>query len=425
MRSGRTTTILLAVIALVAAACGDGGGPAAGPGTVATADLSGTEITMSVSLAEEEQSTVRDVLDQFENQTGATVNLTSVASSDLPEKLRVEVEAGRPTIHLFAQDNLALRVLVDRDLVEPLDDVEIPDGVLESMIPEQFDGTQYFLPFRPNVQVTYVNSERQEAAGVELPHTVDELVSAAQTLREEAGTGVVTLSLAEGDPAAVTLSEFIVSYGGDPLVLNDEGSVAAYETLQRMWQDGLLSEESQLAKFDTQVDYLIGETSWIGKNWPFTSNVLQEQGLLDRFTVYEGWRGPQRAAHVIGGDVLGVPRGVEGQQREAAVELAKFLMSQEIQTQLVAENGWPSVREDALAEVPPELQETFEAVQAALEDGWYRPNVAYWSDVTEAINDGIRRIIFGGEDAQATLDELHDSIAQAAERAGEEYPPSS
>ena len=43
--------------------------------------------------------------------------------------------AGEPTIHLFAQDNLALKVLVDENLVEDLTDVELPDGIIESMIP--------------------------------------------------------------------------------------------------------------------------------------------------------------------------------------------------------------------------------------------------------------------------------------------------
>jgi trehalose transport system substrate-binding protein len=328
-------------------------------------------------------------------------------------------------VHLFAQDNLALAVLVDENLVEDLSDVEIPEGVNPALIPEQFDGVQYFLPYRPNVRVAYVNNGRFEEAGATAPTTVDEFISAAQALKDAAGgQPKVTLSL-EGTSgsAAVVISEWIVSYGGDPVILNDEGSVQAFTTLQQLWQDELLARESLQAKFDTEVDYLQGETAWMAQNWPFTSAELSAQGLLGEFTVYEGWSGPARAAHVIGGEVLGIPRGVSGKEREAAVELAKFLMSKEAQEILVAQNAWPSVRDDALTEVPAEQQQTFDAIQAALQDGWYRPNVVYWSDVDQAINEAIQRIMINGESVQTVLDELHGNIESAAQSKGAEYPP--
>ncbi len=58
---------------------------------------------------------------------------------------------------------------------------------------------------------------------------------------------------------------------------------------------------------------------------------------------------------------------MEGQQLEAAKALAEFLMSREAQQSFAAENGWPAVRDDAYAEVPDHLQETFDAVNQALD----------------------------------------------------------
>lgn len=430
MRFGRRTLVAVSALALVATACGDGGGDAdeaATPGGDGeqTAQFEGTEITFSINLAEEETGPVQELLDQFSQQTGAEVSMASITTDDLPDRLQVEVDAGEPSIHLFAVDNLALRALVDRELVQPVGDVNVPDEVIDSMVPEQFNGEDYFLPFRPNVQLTYANQERLESVGAEPPTTVDELIEVATQMRDEAGSGKLTLQFAEGGPAGVAVSEWIVMHGGDPLVLNDQGSVDAFTTLQEMWNDGLFAEETMLAKFDTQVDYLVGETAWIAQNWPFTSQVLNEQGLLDRFEVYAGWEGPARGAKVIGGDVLGIPAGVEDDRREAAQALAEFLMSQEAQEQLVAENAWPSIRTDALAQVPEEQQETFQAIQDSLEWGWYRPNVPYWPEAQDAMNEAVRRIMTEGEDVQATLDDLNSQIAEAAERAGEEYPPSS
>lgn len=415
--------VLLVTLALVGAACGggddeEGGQPAAGKA------LSGTTITFSSTLAEAELPAVREVIGNFENQTGAKVNLTQVASADLPQKLQVEVESGQHTIDLFAQDNLALKVLVDRELVEDLSDVQVPDGVKQELLPEKFDDKQYFLPYRPNVRVAYANNGKFQEAGVQPPATVDQFISVAQKLKQAAGgTPKVTLSLAQGDPAAVTISEWIVSYGGNPLILNDQGSVQAFTTLQQLWQQELVAKESLQAKFDTEVNYLQGQTAWLAQNWPFTSASLNDQGLLEEFSVYPGWSGPARAAHVIGGEVVGVPKGVSGKQKEAAIEFAKFLMSREAQEVFVAKNGWPAVRDDATAQVPEELKQTFDAIQKALADGWLRPNVAYWSDASDAMNAAIRRIMVNGDPVKPVLDSLHKDIEAAAKKAGAEYPP--
>jgi trehalose transport system substrate-binding protein len=404
--------------ALVAAGCGaERETPAGGP-------LAGRTVIFSLSVAEDEKSGVQAVLKRFTQASGARVTLVSVAAEDLPQKLAVEVRAGRPSIDLFAQDNLVLRVLVDEDLVADLSDVPIPDGVLRPMIPERFAGRQYFLPFRPNVQVAYVNRRRFAQAGVAPPRTVEELRDVGRRLKAAAG-GIarITLPLAQGAPAAVTIAEWIVGFGGNPLVLNDAGSVRAFEFLQTLWAEGLLLKESLRAKYDTQVDFLVGETAWLAPNWPFTSSVLAEQGLLEFFQVYEGWRGPRRAAHVIGGDVLGIPKGVAGPRREAAVALAAFLMGREAQQILVERNGWPSVRADAYGTVPTEQRETFAAIQAALQDGWFRPNVPYWSDVSGAMNEAVRRILEHGEPPKPVLDALHEMVAAAARRRGAPYPP--
>jgi trehalose transport system substrate-binding protein len=380
-------------------------------------------LTFSASLAEDELPTVRGVLERFRGETGIAVRLVAVTAADLPEKLKVEVGAGRPTIDLFAQDNLALRALVDGGLVQPLDDVAVPDAVLPVMVPPRFDSTRYFLPFRPNVLVTYANRARFREAGVAPPRTAAELRAVAEAFKGRRGAPKVTLALAEGAPAAITVAELVLGFGGDPLVLNDRGSVAAFEFLAALWRDGLLARESLVAKYDTQVDHLVSETAWLAQNWPFTSGVLARQDLLDRFEVYEGWRGPARAVHVVGGDVLGIPRGITGRRRERAIRLATFLMSRGAQERLVAGNAWPAIRGDAYGQVPVAQRETFEAVRLALASGWHRPGVPYWSDASDAMNDAVRRILQGGEPVRSVLDRVHGAIAEAARRKGAPYPP--
>jgi trehalose transport system substrate-binding protein len=421
---------LVACLALVVAACGgdEGGETPSSPGA-ATGNFSGVTITFSDSVAETEVAAVQEVLDSFQQQTGAKVNLTSVTAQDLPQKLQVEVSSGSHTIHLFGQDNLALAALVEDGLVEDLSDVQIPSEVQPALIPEKFDGKQYFLPFRPNVRVTYVNKERFSAAGASPPTTVDEYKTVAEGLKQEAGgQGKVTLSFAnqpDTGPLGVTMSEWIVSYGGNPLILNDDGSLQAVTFLQGLWKDGVFAKESLQAKYDTEITYLQGETSWMATNWPFTTAELDKTGILEKFDVYPGWSGPSRAAHVVGGEVLGIPKGVTGREKEAAIALAQFLVSKEAQEIFVAKNSWPSVRTDALGQVPETQKATFDAIQSALENGWYRPNVVYWSDVESAMDDIIQNAIVGGQDVKTVLDAAHAKVEQAAQAKGAQYPPSS
>jgi trehalose transport system substrate-binding protein len=377
-------------------------------------------------LAETERAAVQEVLNKFKAQTGATVQLTSVTAQDLPAKLELEVKSNNRTIHLFAQDNLALAVLVDKGVVEDLSAVDIPDGVTEALIPDKFDDKQYFLPFRPNVRVTYVNKDRFTAADAQPPKTVEEYRTVAEKLRAEAGGGKVTLSLAnqpDTGPLGVTVSEWIVSHGGNPLLLNDAGSVQAFTFLQSLWKAGVFVRESRLAKYDTEVDYLKGETAWFATNWPFTTAELDKTGVLEKFEVYQGWAGPSREAHVVGGDVLGVPKGITGKQKDAAIALAQYLVSKEAQEILVAKNSWPSVRTDALADVPAAQKTTFEAISKALENGWYRPNVVYWSDVEAAMDRAVTAILYNGQDPKTVLDAQHARIETAAKAKKAEYPP--
>jgi len=422
----KSMVALVAVLTLVGVACGGGKKT---PTPKATGPLAGTTITFSEFASPDETTAVKEVLKKFEDQTGVKVNLVnSIDAATLPQKLQVEVSSGNHTIHLFGQDNLALATLVDQGLVEDLSDVQPPAGITPALVPPKFNGKQYFLPYRANVRVTYVNKDRFDAAGVSPPQTTDEYKTVAEKLKAAAGgQGKVTLSLADtgGDagPLGVTISEWVVSFGGDPAILNDNGSVQAFTFLQQLWKEGVFAKESKQAKFDTERDYLRTETSWFATNWPFTTPFLSTAGILSKFEVYAGWKGPVRAAHVIGGEVLGMPKGITGKQKYAALALAQFILSQQAQQILVAKNGWASVRTDSNGQVPADQRQTWEAVNAALKDGWFRPNVVYWIDIQNAMDDAVGRILYNGQDVKTALDDEHNKIEQAAKSKGATYPP--
>ena len=230
----------------------------------------------------------------------------------------------------------------------------------------------------------------------------------AQAFRTRRGAPKVTLALAEGAPTAITVAELMLGFGGDPLVLNDAGSVAAFELLAGLWRDGLLARESLVAKYDTQVDHLVSETAWLAQNWPFTSGVLARQDLLDRFEVYEGWRGPARAAHVVGGDVLGHPARRLGAPPRAGRPAGRSTSCRATPRSA----SWRGTRGPRSGRTPTAACRRRSARRsrrcaARWRTGGTGPGVAYWPAVSDAMNEAVRRIVQRGEPVRPVLDRLH------------------
>lgn len=416
---------LIALTLIASSACASVDGP-----------LGGVRVELSLALGAGEEDVIEHLLDEFEESTGARVTTTTVTGESLWDQLRREVATGEHSIHMFAEDNVAMWRLIESGVAEDLSDVDIPDTMPDALVPEEIDGARYFLPFRPSVRLTYANRDELEAAGTAPPKSLDELFGAAQKLRETSGAPKLVLPLEEGQTRSMMVAEWIVGHGGDPLVLNDEGTVAAFEALARLWQEGLLSPESLVARPDTPVRALIEDVAWLTQSWPFATGVLyeeeddlDEERLLPDFDVYEGWSYPAGPVHVLGGDVLGITRGLDPEQREAAVELARFLMSAESQDYLLrhslwvpeSDPWWRGASYDPDAPWPGEMDDSLEAARRALESGWYRPAVVHWPDVREAINEAFRRIVLEEEAPREVLDEMNDWITRAEEEGGLEY----
>lgn len=421
------------LLAVVLAGCGqatdEGGRRPATP----------TTIVFASNVNEDEEPAIRRLLTRFEESTKVRVDMglatrfrdesgikVKLIRTTATERLHMLL-SGRPGFHLFAEDIVDLRPL--KTLVQA-PGVDPPESVYSKMVQVlRFDGESLFLPFRPNVRLMYANTERLRKADVAAPRTFEEFKDVARRLKDKnGGKPAVTLSLSDDDnggPAAVTISELILEQGGDPRVLNSDASVRAFQFLRDCWQEALLAKESLFAKHNTEVGYLKSGTAALAQNWSFTSSELAKAGKLDDFEVHPGWQRP--SAHVIGGDALGIPRGVAGREKDAAIELAGYLMSEEAQRFLAKEISWPSIQPSINDDLG-KGSKTFQAMAKALEEGWYRPTDSYWADppsderdaprrmtMTRAMNQAVERVLRGSEPVKQILDGLHNAI-------GRDYP---
>jgi trehalose transport system substrate-binding protein len=368
-------------------------------------------LTVTMHLADSEWQVIRqEILPPFEKACGCRVRAIDVPAEVLTQRLKAMRSAGRVEIDLFAQDNMRLQELVDAGLVQVMDgqDARMDAAVLPALAGEGIIGGQrYFMPFRPNVQIAYYNAKQFDAYGLRPPRTWEELLRIARTFTEKEGIGRVLFQAVGGAPTTTQLYEWIVFAGGDPLDFAHPGTVATFRFLGKLAP--YLSPESRRAKWDTTNDALAQEAAYLAQNWPFGIRLLiQDYGKRDIRT-YSGWAGPAREAHVIGGDVLGIPMGAP--HRDLAMRLIQHLQSREVQDILASRLGWPTIRGDTKEVTEAWLRPHVAVVQAALRHGVFRAHVPYWAEYERITSEAAERIIWRRESVEEVLPPLAARLA--------------
>jgi trehalose transport system substrate-binding protein len=350
------------------------------------------------------------IVNGFQEATGGAIQLIRIEAADVIRTLEAQVGAGEVEIDILAQDNNSLAPLVSGELVEEIPEAAeiLPPETIEALLPVlQFDDVYYFLPARPNVQITYYNSARFEQYGLEPPRTWDELMAAAQAIQEQAGVGLVSIQGVPPGPVGVTITQFIWQAGGDPLQIDTAEAAAAYQFMQDL--KPYLTPQYPTATFDTTNTYLLNESVVLAQNWPFGINVIVDQGGKTEILTYDGWEGPAGNALVLGGDVFGIVRGTPN--RDMALDFARFFTSRPVQETLTSRLGWPAMRTDAFGAVEEWQQPYFESVLNALEHTMARPNVTYWLQVEQILANAFTDIVTNEQEVQATLERYQGEIA--------------
>ncbi len=307
----------------------------------------------------------------------------------------------RATLVLLDNMNLApyveKRLVLDLTKYQALIDPEVDASLVQ---PLTFNGRLMFFPGRPNVQITYYNTDVFHGGNYQMPETWNELLEVAKRLKATYKVGKVAVHGTLDTNTTTQVFEFITAAGGKITALNDAGSVKAFTFLQKLYP--YLSPETKKANWNTTNKFLSEETLFLARNWPIGMQVIVQQNQKTNIQAYATWAGPAGRATMIGGDVIAITKRSPNQ--ELALKFAGYFMSREIQTLLVTELGWPPIRSDALGSVPEWQQGFFKAIMEALRYGHYRPAIMGWSAVDKYVNLAFKDIVMDGRDVQATLD---------------------
>jgi trehalose transport system substrate-binding protein len=391
----RRATLGLLLGGLGMAGCSSGG---------TARSASGETLSMSASLGEHEWKVMREhVFPPFEAREHCRIRAVNIEAGDTLKKLEAMHRANRMSIDLLLLDNMHLAPYVEKRLLLDLTPYQalIDPAVDASLVkPLTFHGRLMFFPGRPNVQITYYNTDVFNGSTYPIPETWDALLEVAKRLKAAYKVGKVAVHGTLDTNTTAQVFEFITAAGGEITTLNDAGSVKAFTFLQELYP--YLSPETKKANWNTTNKFLSEDTIFLARNWPVGMQVIVQQNRKTNIKAYATWAGPAGRATMIGGDVIAITK--RAPHKELALKFAGYLMSREVQTRLVTELGWPPIRSDALGNVPEWQQGFFKAVMEALRDGHYRPAIMGWSAVDKYVNLAFKDIVMDGRDVQATLD---------------------
>lgn len=370
-------------------------------------------LRVAMGLGEDEWKVMRsDILPKFEKDNNVKVEAVQVEAKDIVEKLSAQQKANKVEIDLITQDVNELYALVDRGIVDDLTANKniIPKTAIKGMIDVgTFDGKLLFLPYRPNVEIAYYNEKKFQEVGLTPPKNWDELMNVAKTFKGKEKIGRVAIKANLDIDNVLHIFDFVRSAGGDPYVLNDEGSVKAFTYLQQLYP--YLSPDSKKANWNFMNQFLATDSVYLGQNWPFGVNKIVKEGGKKEIKAYSGWAGPVKESHTLGGEVIGIPKGTPN--KDLALKFAEYLMSKDVQETLVAKLAWPSVRTDAYGKVEEWQKPYFDAVNKALQNAEPRGNVKYWPTVQQSLIDAFKDIVQNGKPVKETLDIYAKKIADA------------
>lgn len=200
MRRSRTTVAALLTLLLVASACGGDGADGGGDGA-----LSGETLEVAAVWSGDEQESFEEVMQAFEDETGATVNFTSTGD-DISTVLGTRLEGGDPPdVAVLPQPGLL------RDLASQGNLVGI-EGAAGEEIDSNFapvwrelgsvDGTLYGVWFKAaNKSTVWYNTQVFSDAGVGPAEDWDSMISDAETILN---SGVTPFSIGGSDGWTLT-----------------------------------------------------------------------------------------------------------------------------------------------------------------------------------------------------------------------------
>lgn len=386
-----------------------------------TTSSSKTTLTINWSLAGSEGSYMaKTVIPLFEKAyPNITVQYSTLSASTIISSLLSQESAHHVSVNIIEEDNMEMGALVSQGLVTPLNpylsQLEPMNGSSTgitgsgAIIPAYykeglFNGTYYFFPFRGNVQLAYYNqSALTKVHATVQPNNATNLMTDMMLLNSNGYSHPFNMQGHGGASTPTQVFQWMAEFGGNPMVFNTTGDIAALTYLQNMMRAGLMSPNNATGYWGSYKGLAANNYQYINQ-WPYVTSLLGGLGMNNttnaassgtryNLGVAPVFAGPNNnAQYVVGGDVLGIP--ANSPNVWASLDWVKFVNSYQIQKDLLMNLSWPVVNELAYQNLPSSISYLFGYFHYEESHGIFRPAVP-WMTQWNAVFDTAWGVIIG------------------------------
>jgi multiple sugar transport system substrate-binding protein len=314
-----------------------------------------------------------------------------------------------------AQHSVDLKPLIERDRAE-LDLGDIYPVLFHAL--GQYEGRQVAYPFAGYANVLAYRTDLYEAAGLQPPVTMDELVAAARKLTDKGKDQYGFVANGQKGPAvAQDWMQYNAQLGGSMLGRDgkpDLNSAANVESL-RVYK-GLFDEAAPpgAVEFDWggreesfRQGLVANMQTWsvgaAGYSDPAQSKVVGRNGIV-LAPVKQG----MEPTYGVGGWGLAINADIEQKQQDAAWAYIKWVTSPKVQKEFNLAGASSYIRKSTLSD--PELVAKYPYLPVIAEsfengNGEYRPRIPQYPEIQDILGDAVNAVLAGGKDPKAALDE--------------------
>lgn len=252
-------------------------------------------------------------------------------------------------------------------------------------------GGIYFVPIRLNVPLVFYNETVFRKYNLTPPQDWSELYTTAEMIYNKTGVLPINFQGHGGASTPTELFQWMTQAGGNPILFNDSGDVYAFEYLYNLSK--YFSPRYTSGYWGSYKGLINGIYYILDYQWPYIWGVMQSENVnMSNIGVYPGPKGPVNAAHLAGGDVLVIPKGVSNL---TAVEIvAGYLLSSEAQHGMLLNLQWPVVNSAAYQNLPSNMSILYNALLNSMNEGLvFRPPVPWISEWNTLMDQAWTQII--------------------------------
>lgn len=307
------------------------------------------------------------------------------------------------------------------DLSEELDS-SITDTMLEGTVEgATYEGKLVAAPWFTNSSVLFYRKDVLEQLGEEVPATYEGWMELADKAVGVNGVEYgADFQAAQSEALVCNWVEYVWNNGGDVLdedglpIINTENNVEATNIMKTFVDEYAPSGVTTYTETESEQVFKEGKCLFI-RDWSGFWSSGQDEGskvtdLIGATTLPVGPKGEEPHS-CLGGLDLVVNNAISDEQKEAAVEFIKYMVSEETQKEMTLISSQPPVvkavytDEEILEEIP-FYADFYDVIQG----GKSRPMSPQYAKVSDAIQRNIHQALTGETQVQTALDTLQEEV---------------